>query len=157
MIAAVVAINKANVRTYISENESLENVMSDRNLCLSFMQSTRSLELGTGSEGPATKISDLQKTSPVLTTPPIPTPKRDQNGPERLAKAYKQQAICLPTSFPGARQASNNDLVAMWYPQSRAILRPSRHSLPTFFISTRRACLVLYLLTPSSQTIGKKY
>ena len=64
MIAAVVAINKADVRAYISENESLENVMSDRILCLSFMQSTRSLELGTGSEGPATKICDLQKTSP---------------------------------------------------------------------------------------------
>ena len=50
MIAAVVAINKADVRAYISENESFKNVMSDRNLCLSFMQSTRSLELGT-SEG----------------------------------------------------------------------------------------------------------
>ena len=150
MIAAVLAINKADVRAYISENESLENVMSDRNLCLSFMQSTRSLELGTWNLEQGPGVCDLQKTQSLPTTPPIPAPKRDQNGPERTGKGIQATSHLSTNIISWARQASNNDLVAMWYPQVTGY-SPTIGTLATNFLPSLRAALVLFCTSSHHQ------
>ena len=125
-------------------------VMSDRNLCLSFMQSTRSLELGTGSDGPATKICDLQKTSP--SPPHHQSPLRNviRMDPKDWQRHTSNKPFVPPTSFPGAGQASNNDLVAMWYPQVTSY-SPTIETLATKFLSSLRAALVLFCTSSHHQ------